>query len=82
MGLIMDTTVKYIVLKSKDYQLGTPLFQEELKEDSTYFDRIPEVIKYQSHSFKVLSKELTRLHNIDENTESQTILVKVIAMVS
>ncbi len=41
----MKTTVKYVVLKSLDYQLGTPLFQEELegykveyrKDGSRYF---------------------------------------------
>ena len=36
----MKTTVKYVVLKNLDYQLGTPLFQEELNADSQYFDQI------------------------------------------
>ena len=36
----MKTTVKYVVLKSKDYQLGTALFEEELDASNTYFDEI------------------------------------------
>ena len=34
----MKTIVKYVVLKNLDYQLGTPLFQEELEADALYFD--------------------------------------------
>ncbi|WP_111857891.1 hypothetical protein [Acinetobacter sp. CFCC 10889] len=76
----MKTTVKYVVLKSKDYQLGTPLFEESLEANGQYFDEIPNVIQYQNHEFKVKSKELTRKQIFDDFEESQTILVKVIAM--
>lgn len=76
----MKTTVKYVVLKSKDYQLGTSLFEEDLDVGPTYFDDIPTVIKYQNHEFKVKSKELTRKQIFDDFEESQTILVKVIAL--
>ncbi len=76
----MKTTVKYVVLKSKDYQLGTALFQEELDASNTYFDEIPSVIKYQNHEFKVKSKELVRKQIFDDFEESQTILIKVITL--
>lgn len=76
----MKTTVKYIVLKSKDYQLGTPLFEEDLESDSGYFDRIPDVIRYQQHDFRVKSKELQRKQVFDDFEESQLIVVKVIAL--
>ncbi|MDQ8935558.1 hypothetical protein [Acinetobacter rudis] len=76
----MKTTVKYIVLKSKDYQLGTSLFEEELDCDADYFDRIPRVIRYQQHDFQVKSKELQRKQIFDEFEESQAIVVKVIAL--
>ena len=62
----MKTTVKYVVLKSKDYQLGTALFEEELDASNTYFDEIPSVIKYQNHEFKVKSKELVRKQIFDD----------------
>ncbi|BCU64678.1 hypothetical protein F941_01703 [Acinetobacter bouvetii DSM 14964 = CIP 107468] len=75
----MKTTVKYVVLKSLDYQLGTPLFQEELNADSQYFDQIPAEITYQNHKFKVKSKELKRLYLAEELEETQTIIVKVVA---
>ena len=75
----MKTTVKYVVLKSLDYQLGTPLFQEELNADSQYFDQIPAEIAYQNHKFKVKSKELKRLYLAEELEETQTIIVKVVA---
>lgn len=75
----MKTTVKYVVLKSLDYQLGTPLFQEELNADSQYFDQIPAEIIYQNHKFKVKSKELKRLYLAEELEETQTIIVKVVA---
>ena len=52
----MKTTVKYVVLKSLDYQLGTPLFQEEIDADGQYFDQIPSTISYQNLQFKVKSK--------------------------
>ena len=52
----MKTTVKYVVLKSSDYQFGATLFQEELDVDSQYFDQIPTEIAYQNHKFKVKSK--------------------------
>ena len=71
--------MKYVVLKSSDYQLGTPLFEQELDADALYFDQIPEVISYQNHQFKVKSKELTRKQLTSEPT-SQTILVKVLAI--
>lgn len=74
----MKTTVKYVVLKSKDYQLGTPLFEDDLDADIDYFDNIPEIIHYQNHDFKVKSKELTRKQIFDDFEEFQTILVKVI----
>lgn len=75
----MKTTVKYVVLKSLDYQLGTPLFQEELNADSQYFDQIPAEVTYQNHKFKVKSKELKRLYLAEELEETQTIIVKVVA---
>ena len=75
----MKTTVKYVVLKSLDYQLGTPLFQEELDADSQYFDHIQAEISYQNHKFKVKSKELKRLYLSEEQEDSQTIIVKVVA---
>ncbi|ENV33108.1 hypothetical protein [Acinetobacter gerneri] len=76
----MKTTVKYVVLKSKDYQLGTALFEENIEAGGEYFDQIPSVIQYQNHDFRVKSKELTRKQIFDDFEESQTILVKVIAM--
>lgn len=76
----MQTTVKYVVLKSKEYQLGTALFEESIEADGNYFDQIPNIIHYQNHEFKVKSKELTRKQIFDEFEESQTILVKVIAI--
>ena len=75
----MQTTVKYVVLKSKEYQLGTPLFEESIEADGNYFDQIPNVIHFQNHEFKVKSKELTRKQIYDDFEETQTILVKVIA---
>ncbi len=76
----MQTTVKYVALKSKEYQLGTPLFEENIEADGNYFDQIPNTIHYQNHDFKVKSKELTRKQIFDDFEESQTILVKVIAV--
>ncbi|MFT4021646.1 MAG: hypothetical protein QM666_09040 [Acinetobacter sp.] len=76
----MKTSVKYIVIKSKDYQLGRPLFEEELDVTGNYFDEIPTEIEYQNHKFKVKSKELNRKQIFDEFEESQSIIVKVIAM--
>ena len=76
----MKTTVKYVVLKSMDYQLGTPLFQEEIDAGSQYFDQIPAEITYQNHTFKVKSKELKRVQITGEFEDSQTIIVKVIAI--
>ena len=76
----MKTTVKYVVLKSLDYQLGTPLFQEEIEADAMYFDQIPSVISFQNHQFKIKSKEQKRIYLAEENTDSQTIIVKVIAL--
>lgn len=76
----MKTTVKYVVLKSREYQLGTPLFEESLEVDANYFDQIPNVIHFQNHDFKVKSKELTRKQIFDDFEESQIILVKVIAI--
>ena len=70
----MKTTVKYVVLKSLDYQLGTPLFQEELDVDGLYFDQIPSVIQYQNHQFKVKSKELKRLFLAEENEDTDVVL--------
>lgn len=75
----MKTTVKYVVLKSLDYQLGTPLFQEEIDADAQYFDLIPATISFQNHKFKVKSKELKRVYLAEEQEESQTIIVKVIS---
>ncbi|TCM68364.1 hypothetical protein EC844_10567 [Acinetobacter calcoaceticus] len=75
----MKTTVKYIVLKSKEYQLGTPLFEESIEADKDYFDQIPNVIHYQQHDFKVQSKELYRKHIVDEIEQSQSIIIKLIA---
>lgn len=76
----MKTTVKYVVLKSREYQLGTPLFEESIEVEGNYFDQIPDVIHYQNHNFKVKSKELTRKQIFDDFEEFQTILVKVIAV--
>lgn len=76
----MKTIVKYVVLKSLDYQLGTALFQEEIEADGQYFDQIPNVITYQNHQLKVKSKELKRLFIADEQEESQTIIVKLVAL--
>lgn len=76
----MKTTVKYVVLKSREYQLGTPLFEENIEADANYFDQIPNIIHYQNHDFKVKSKELTRKQIFDDFEEFQTILVKVIAI--
>lgn len=76
----MKTTVKYVVLKSKDYQLGTPLFEENIEANSTYFDEIPAVLNFQNHDFKVKSKELSRKQIFDDFEEHQTILVKLIAL--
>lgn len=76
----MKTTVKYVVLKSKDYQLGTPLFEETIDASAHYFDEISSVIHFQNHEFKVKSKELHRKQIFDEFEESQTILIKVIAL--
>lgn len=78
--ITMKTTVKYVVLKSKDYQLGTPLFEEELDVDGQYFDQIPLVVHFQNCDFKVKSKEMQRKQIQDDFEESQTILVKVIAL--
>ena len=74
----MKTTVKYVVLKSLDYQLGTPLFQEEIDADGQDFDQIPSTISYQNLQFKVKSKELKRLHLAEEQEDTQTIIVKVV----
>ena len=79
--ITMKTTVKYVVLKSKDYQLGTPLFEEELDVDGQYFDQIPLVVTFQNREFKVKSKELNRKQIQDDFEETQTILVKVILFV-
>lgn len=76
----MKTTIKYVVLKSREYQLGTPLFEESIEAEGDYFDQIPDVIHYQNHEFKVKSKELNRKQIFDDFEESQTILVKVIAI--
>lgn len=76
----MKTTVKYVVLKSREYQLGTPLFEDSIEAEGDYFDQIPDVIHYQNHEFKVKSKELNRKQIFDDFEESQTILVKVIAI--
>ncbi|WP_168390914.1 hypothetical protein [Acinetobacter indicus] len=77
----MKTIVKYMVLKDLDYQLGTLLFQEELQADALYFDQIPEVISYQNHQFKVISKELKRVQNAAEPENLQRIIVKVVTVV-
>ena len=76
----MKTTVKYVVLKSREYQLGTPLFEECIEAEGDYFNQIPDVIRYQNHDFKVKSKELNRKQMFDDFEEFQTILVKVIAI--
>jgi hypothetical protein len=69
-----------MVLKDLDYQLGTLLFQEELQADALYFDQIPEVISYQNHQFKVISKELKRVQNAAEPENLQRIIVKVVTV--
>ena len=32
----MKTTVKYVVLKSREYQLGTPLFEECIEAEGDF----------------------------------------------
>ena len=76
----MKTIVKYVVLKDMDYQLGTPLFQDEIDADATYFDQIPAVIQFQNRDFKVKSKELKRKESTVDPEPLQTIIVKVIAI--
>ncbi|MBF7687242.1 hypothetical protein [Acinetobacter rathckeae] len=78
----MKTVVKYILLKSKEYQLGHVLYEDEIDAPSHYFDEIATHIEYQNRSFKVLSKELTRKKIYDDTdaVESQTIVIKVISV--
>lgn len=76
----MKTTVKYVVLKSKDYQLGTALFEESLDVNADYFNEIPSIIHFQGHDFKVKSKEVSRKQIFDDFEEFQVILVKVITV--
>ena len=76
----MKTIVKYVVLKDMDYQLGTPLFQDEIDADATYFDQIPSVIQFQNRDFKVKSKELKRKESTVDPERIQTIIVRVVAM--
>lgn len=76
----MKTIIKYVVLKDMDYQLGTPLFQEEIEADATYFDQIPSVIRFQNMDFKVKAKELKRKQSAVDLEDVQNIIVKVIAM--
>ncbi|GAB3043368.1 hypothetical protein GCM10027155_05240 [Acinetobacter apis] len=76
----MKTVVKYIVLKSKEYQLGHPLHEEEIDANSDYFDQLPEQIEYQNLTFQVLSKELNRLKKTGDAEETQTIKVKLVAL--
>ena len=75
----MKTIVKYVVLKDMDYQLGTPLFQDEIDADATYFDQIPSVIQFQNRDFKVKSKELKRKESTVDPERIQTIIVRVVA---
>lgn len=76
----MKTIVKYVVLKDMDYQLGTPLFQDEIDADATYFDQIPAVIEFQNRSFKVKSKELKRKQLMSDPEDIQSIIVRVLAI--
>lgn len=76
----MKTVVKYIVLKSKEYQLGHLLYEEEIDAQSDYFDQLPETIVYQNLKFNVLSKELNRVKKIGDIDETQTIKVKLVAL--
>ena len=76
----MRTTVKYVVLKGDNYQLGTALHEESLEAGSTYFDHIPSVVTLNGRDFRVKYKELIRKQTYDENDESQHILVKMIAI--
>lgn len=79
----MKTIVKYIVLKSKEYQLGSPLPEVELNESADYFDQIPDIIEHQNHKFKVLSKELSRKKTLDDDIEEvQQIVIKMVAFVA
>lgn len=75
----MKTVVKYIVLKSKEYQLGHVIHENELDASRHYFDDIPPIFEYQGRIFSVFSKELTRKKIYDDTSESQTIVVKVLA---
>ncbi|SDB87647.1 hypothetical protein [Acinetobacter boissieri] len=79
----MKTVVKYILLKSKEYQLGHALYEDEIDVASDYFDKIATHLEYQNRSFKVLSKELTRKKIYDDTdaVESQTIVIKVVSVV-
>lgn len=79
----MKTVVKYILLKSKEYQLGHVLCEDEIEATGHYFDEISTHIEYQNRSFKVLSKELSRKKFYDDTDaiESQTIIIKVISVV-
>ena len=76
----MKTIVKYVVLKDLDYQLGTPLFQEEIEADANYFDQIPNVIDFQGRQFKVKSKELKRKQLSSDPEDIQSIIVRVLAI--
>lgn len=68
------------MLKSKDYQLGTPIYEDELETDGNYFDQIPSVICFNGRKYRLKSKELTRKQTYDENDEFQNIVIKMIAI--
>ncbi len=77
----MKTTVKYVVLKGDDYQLGTPLHEDQLDAPAEYFDQIPTTYIFNGRNFRLKYKEVNRKYShYDEIEESQNILVKLIAI--
>lgn len=77
----MKTTVKYVVLKGDDYQLGTPLHEEQLDAPADFFDKIPDQLTLNQRNFRLKYKELNRKYShYDEIEEVQHIVVKLIAI--
>lgn len=77
----MKTTVKYVVLKGDDYQLGTPLHEEQLDAPADFFDKIPDQLTLNQRNFRLKYKELNRKYShYDEIEETQHIVVKLIAI--
>ena len=77
----MKTTVKYVVLKGDDHQLGTPLHEEQLDAPADFFDKIPDQLTLNQRNFRLKYKELNRKYShYDEIEEAQHIVVKLIAI--